>query len=203
MELDELKNIWQQASKESISSQIVHDDELSLMIRRKSKDAVSKLKRNMVLESILGLLFFPFFTYIILLPNVASLHKYICGILFLVTAITLGFFWFEYRRLERFDTNVDLMTSLRSTVKQLSKFIRIYLIFNYILLFPMMFYGSLVGLEVSGNEIAPKYLIINAIVTILISPLGYWWVKFYLRKVYQQHLEKLRNCLTELEESIE
>ncbi len=203
MELDELKNIWQLASQESISSQIVQKEELSLMIKRKSKDALSKLKRNMVIESILSLLCFPFFIYIILLPDIAVFHKYVCGILFVVTAIILGFFWVEYRIIQNFDANVDLITSLKSTVQQLSKFIRIYLIFNCILLLPMMFYGSIVGLETSGLEISSNFLLINGLVTILISPLGYWWVKFSLKKVYQQHLEKLKNCLAELEESID
>lgn len=203
MELDELKNIWQKTSQESISSQIVQKEELSLMIKGKSKDALSKLKRNMVIESILSLLCFPFFIYIILLPDIAVFHKYVCGILFVVTAIILGFFWVEYRIIQNFDANVDLITSLKSTVQQLSKFIRIYLIFNCILLLPMMFYGSIVGLETSGLEISSNFLLINGLVTILISPLGYWWVKFYLKKVYQQHLEKLKNCLAELEESID
>lgn len=199
MELDELKNIWQQASNESISSQIIQKEELSFMIKGKSSDILTKLKRNLLLESILCLLCFPAFVYVIFVAEVENYHRYVCSVLFFITLGILVAFWFEYRSLQKFDANTDLITSLKSTVTQLTKFTNIYMIFNYLLLFPMLLYGSVVGIEITGQELTSTFLIVNSIV---ISPLGYWWLKYYIRKVYQQHLDKLKNCLSELEENI-
>ncbi|MEA5401874.1 hypothetical protein VB776_03030 [Arcicella sp. DC2W] len=198
MELDELKYIWQQTSLESISSQVIGNDEFLAMMKGKSNAVITKLKRNLILEILVSILFLPVFLYFIFFTDVAIFHKYVCSILIFTTVATLVIFWVEYRSLQAFETRLDLITSLKITVKQFSKFIRIYMIINYILLFPMMFYGLIVGLELNGETLSLKFLLIY---TIIISPLGYFWIKFYIRKVYGQHLDKLKNCLAELAET--
>ncbi len=198
MELDELKNIWQQTSLENMSAQVIENDEFSMMMKGKSNDVIARLKKNMMFEFIISILFIPIFLYFIFFTDIAVFHKYVCSTLIFTTVATLVVFWFEYRSLQAFETRLSLITSLRITVEQFSKFVRIYLIINYVLLFPMMFYGMVVGVELTGQELSLTFLIG---ITVITSPLGYFWVKFYIRKVYGQHLDKLKSCLAELEES--
>jgi len=200
MELDELKNIWQQTSLESMSSQVIENDEFSMMMKGKSNDVIARLKKNMMFEFSISILFIPIFLYFIFFTDIPVFHKYICSILTFTTIVTLAVFWFEYRSLQAFETRLSLITSLRITVEQCSKFILIYMIINYVLIFPMMFYGMVVGVELTGQELSLTFLIA---ITVITSPLGYFWVKFYIRKVYGQHLDKLKSCLAELEESID
>jgi len=71
MELDELKNIWQQTSLESISSQVIGNDEFLAMMKGKSNATIAKLKRNLTLEILVSILFLPVFLYFIFFTNVA------------------------------------------------------------------------------------------------------------------------------------
>jgi hypothetical protein len=67
-----------------------------------------------------------------------------------------------------------------------------------------MFYGSVMGNELIKYFLNPRYeisltgLIIN---TVFISPIGYFYMRFIIKKLYGEHLQKLKQLLTELEQN--
>ena len=68
---------------------------------------------------------------------------------------------------------------------------------------PMGFYGyiacSQLGHYLTGrnHEITPTELIIAGCFN---APIGYFYMKFIIKKLYGEHLQKLKQLLTELEQ---
>jgi len=72
------------------------------------------------------------------------------------------------------------------------------------LLIPLVFYGSLMGNELikyyvnSRHETSITRLIIS---TIFVIPIGYFYMEYIIKKLYGEHLQKLKQLLTELEQN--
>ena len=66
-----------------------------------------------------------------------------------------------------------------------------------------MFYGSVMGNELikyflnHRYEISLTRLIIN---TIFVTPIGYFYMNYIIKKLYGEHLQKLKQLLAELEQ---
>lgn len=202
MELDDLKDIWKNNPPEF---KVKDEAELARMLKGNSKSIVDKLKRSVWFELIFTI---------------------VAGVIFLVYALTLesgAFKWtsismialfvvysFYYVKklslLNRFKPGEDnLKTNIDSLIANLSSYLKFYKR-SYTILYPAYFVlGLLFGAIERGTTEFLHSLTKPSVILSLVSLavffffcstfLTTWWLK----KLYGNHLEKLKNLARELE----
>lgn len=201
MELNELKDIWK---KTGADFQPKPEAELALMLRGKSKSVVTKLKRSVWFE-----LIFTFVSGVVLLlyaltlPG-GSLKWTSVSILLLLTAYCF-YFIKKLIVLNRFNNaDENLKASLTNLIETLISYLRFYKL-SYTILYPVYFVLALVfvglerGLDELLNIMSKAQTIINLIVVAAIFYISSaWFVKWYLKKLYGRHVDKLTDLLNDL-----
>ncbi len=204
MELDDLKHIWQQNQDSSIPQLVIDNKKVMEMTRQKSKDVMTKLRKNLDFDIIVSSLFIPPLIWVLFQKNIATYHKYIAGFFIVYIFVSLYFYWKEIKSFKELNLNNDLLSTLKFTEQKFSERVRSLVIYNNVAAIPMGFYGyiacSQLGHYVTNNnhEITPTELIIVGCFNAMIS---YFYMKFIIKKLYGEHLQKLKQLLTELEES--
>ena len=215
MELENLKILWKDNFADSLIEQQFSREELMKMLRAKSSDAIEKIKRSIRNETLILLICLPF--YIV----TAIFHPTLLGRVFCwaFTILMLPFFyflWLKYQEMQRFYTaHQDLKTALSQTVRTLGKGLRLSFLINTALMPFVLPLGGYVGFtwslppesmtrlwnKFSLGAVHPGVWVLLALVVfggsfLLGIPYVKWWIKCF----YGKHLEKLKACLSELEE---
>jgi hypothetical protein len=201
MELDELKNIWQQAQQEIPRFQNVDNEEITLIIQKKSKAISDKLRRNLDIDMAVCILFIPPLLYVITWSDFAIYHKFVAFFFLIYTFMSLIYYFRVIKLYQEIDLKNDLLTTLKFTVKQFSKQIKTLTLYNQITVIPVMFYGTMVGNQLISwltNRHTTSFsgMIISAVI---VTPIGYFYTKYIINAFYGKHLKNLKKHLAELE----
>lgn len=203
MELDDLKHIWQHNQALSINQQVIDNEKVMKMTRQKSKDLMTKLRKNLDFDALVSSIFIPPLIYVLFVKNIATYHKYIAGFFIIFTFVGLFYYWKEIKSYRELNLKNDLLSSLKFTEEKFSQRVKIFVIFNNILIIPLMFYGTVIGNKFITYNNDPHYetsIITLVVATILITPIGYFYMRFVIKKLYGNHLQKLKQLLIELEQ---
>jgi hypothetical protein len=204
VELDDLKHIWQQNQELSNNPQDIDNEKVMEMTRQKSKDLMAKLRANLDFDAIVSCLFIPPLIYVLFVKNIATYHKYVAGFFIVYIFVSLYYYWREIKSYKKLNLKNDLFSMLKFTEEKFSQRVKVNIIFSNILLIPLMFYGSVMGNELikyflnHRYEISLTRLIIN---TIFVTPIGYFYMDYIIKKLYGKHLQKLKQLLAELEQN--
>jgi hypothetical protein len=204
VELDDLKHIWQQNQALAINQQEIDNEKVMEMTRQKSKDLMTKLRKNLDFDALVSSLFIPPLIYVLFVKNIAIYHKYIAGFFIIFTFVGLLYYWKEIKSYKELNLKNDLLSSLKFTEEKFSQRVRIFVIYNNILILPLVFYGTVIG-----NEFITYHMNIRqdtsittlVVSTIFITPIGYFYMRFVVKKLYGNHLQKLKKLLAELEQN--
>jgi cation transport ATPase len=201
MELDELKNLWK---KSDVSFPQKGEAELATMLRGQSKSVVDKLKRSvwfeMIFTLIAGLILL---VYSFTLANGAL--KWTC-VSILVVFVAYTFYYIKkLMLLNKFNSlNENLKVSLESLISSLTGFLKFYKR-SYTILYPVYFCVALMFVAIErGIEnfidvlMKPKTLIFLFVVAGIFYLSSTWLVNWFLKKLYGNHLEKLKAMLAEI-----
>jgi hypothetical protein len=202
MELDDLKSIWNQSKPGFETKQ---EEEIASMIKGRSNSIISKLKRSVWFELI--------FTIIcglglgvcaLMLENGAMMWTIISLIVLFVSY--LFYYVKKIILLNQFDSSSE---NLKNSLQHLFNRLTTYLTFykrSYAILYPVYFcLGILFGALERGMDdflhhmSQPKtilYLVLLAGVFFVCTVLITNW---YLKKLYGNHLDKLKELLNELQ----
>lgn len=208
MDFDEIKNVWKNTIKdEKLLNK--EDIEARLLIKSKSNTALNKIKRNYRIELYSGgimALFFISWMFI----NLSNNYKLILvpvttvffGLLFSVT-------WRNYRKVSRVKISSEkLKPALKQTIQDIQKYVNFnksnftkYLLLPFAICFGMIV-GLFMGLEgESITEVLSVYEIIKIGITLVVlSALFIPISQYYNKRMYNQHLSELKQCLKEFEE---
>ena len=201
MELDDLKHIWQQNQELSVTQQVIDNEKVMKMTRQKSKDLMTKMRANLNLDAVVSSMFIPPLIYILFVKNIATYHKYIAGFFIVYTFVGLYYYLKEIKSYKELNLKNDLLSTLKFTEEKFSQRVKSLVIYNNILVVPLMFYGSILGAEIAqyrGSNFQPT--IIELILsTIIMTPISYFYMQFIIKKLYGENLEKLKQLHTELE----
>jgi hypothetical protein len=199
MELDELKNIWNNAG-----FQRKNDAELLAMLKGNSKSIIEKLKKSVWFE-----LIFTFIAGILLLLYALTLPS---GALKWISVSILGlcvFYSFFYIQkllmLARFNPAEDnLRASLQKLEANLSSYLKFYRR-SYTILYPVYFvlgllYGAIErGMDEFLNTVSKPAVIAYLLgVAALFLMISTWFANWYFRKLYGNHLQSLRTLLVDI-----
>jgi hypothetical protein len=202
MELEELRSIWK-SSKPGFQPK--DESEIASMLTGRSLSIIDKLKRSVWFELIftlvssLGLL-----VYALTLPSgdlkwtsIAILAMCLAYIIYYIKKIIL---------LNRFDpAKENIRANLVSLIEKLTGYLRFYRR-SYTILYPVFFVvGLLFGGLARGadaffeNLLKPRTIIYLAIMAVVLYLLTSWLVNWYLKKLYGNHLEKLKSLLNDIQ----
>lgn len=201
MELDDLKHIWQQNQELSIMQEVIDNEKVIEMTRQKSKDLMTKLRANLDFDAVVSSMFIPPLIYVLFVKNIATYHKYIAAFFIVYTFVGLYYYLKEIQSYKALNLKNDLLSTLKFTEEKFSQRVKLLVIYNNILVVPLMFYGSILGAEIAqyrGSNFQPT--IIELIFsTIVLTPISYLYMQFIIKKLYGENLEKLKQLHIELE----
>jgi|GEM_PF-553470 len=202
MELDELRNIWQKNPAGFIPKD---EEEIARMMRgNSSRSIVDKLKRSVWFELIftivagMGLLAYAFSL------RDGALKWTSISILILFVAYPV-YYIKKLALLNRFNPDDHLRANLEKLIDNLTSYLRFYLR-SYSTLYPVYFLLALVflALEKGSEQFFESLSDLKTIgYLIFLAALFYFMSKsftnWYLKKLYGNHLEKLKSLLRELD----
>lgn len=204
MELDQLKQMWGEiATDKNVSS----DEEIQAMLRKKSKSPIAKMKRNLFIEMIV----------VVVLYGVTIADYFIrykgamlsIAWIMLATFFLYMFYYIRKRKLlyEMECISCEVKSNLQLQLRTLVKYIRLYLIIGT-LLFPVimiimsvvLFFYSVEMQELPKQTPFLPFLAVVSIIALLLTIPLYFLNKWYVRKLYGQHADKLKAIVNEMSE---
>jgi hypothetical protein len=208
MELDQLKNIWQ---KESVPGK--GSEQVLPMLSRRSNNPIARMKRNLLSELISIIVLYGF----TIIYYALAFRGRMSEVSWFMIAIALFFFVYYYRKNKLLNemecVSCKVKSNLQRQVNMLEKYIRFYLLAGTALIpLTILFFSIILYLK---SPVLPSTVFfpgkgypvwetcITWIVVILISTLlAFYLNKWYVRKLYGKHIQKLKELLAEMEEVI-
>lgn len=202
MELDDLKDIWKKSGPEFRAK---NTDELALMLKGRSTSIVDKLKRSVWFELIFtfaaGLLLL---VYALTLPSGALKWT---SLSILVPFVAYTFYYFKkLSLLRRFNPGSEnLKTHIDGLIVSLNSLLKFYRR-SYAILYPVYFVLALVfgAIERGTTDffeaiVKPAMILYLLLLAVIYYFLSTSFANWYLKKLYGNHLEKLKSLAHELE----
>jgi len=205
MELDDLRRQWQQPEA---APPPLTPDQLTALLSQRSNGLVDKMRRNAryeVLFTAVVAMAMP-----ILLPFAHNfLQRAQAMSLLLLALLMLGYY---YRKLALLHRMAEPAGHVRGSLQQLGAGLRGLLQFNYRLTLAMVPASLLLiyGVTVGGELLRPggarlKLLLILGLALLATGLLLHWAAakatRWYLQRLYGQHLDRLEGLLRELDEA--
>ena len=201
-ELDDLKSIW----KQQAGFEAKNERELLQMMGKSSNTIISKLKRSVWFELIFTVAcIFILGMYTTTIPHGALMWT-ILSLLVLLISYTL-YYVKKIMLLNQYDSSTDnLKANLRHLLERLDAYMKFYKR-SYAILYPVFFVlGLLFGALESGFDRfihkfdSPLYTASFIILSIIFMVGVYTITNWYLKKLYGNHIEKLRTILDDLKD---
>jgi hypothetical protein len=206
MELEDLKNIWKKQDSNFVPR---NELEIAAMLKGTSKSIIAKLKRSVWFElafTLIGGL--ALFIYALTLPDGALKWTSIS-----IPVIFVGYSIYYVKKLmllNDFDpAGVNIRENIEKLVHNLSTYLHFYKR-SYTVLYPVYFILGIVFrvLEVGTSRVIelltqPKTIASLTVVAIVFYFTSTWFVDWLLKKLYGNHLNKLKGLLRDLHEKQE
>ncbi len=198
-ELDDLKSIWKQSGFEAKG-----EKEIALMLKKKSDTLITKLKRSVWFELILTIVCIVVMGgYVITLKSGALLWT-ILSLLVLLIIYTL-YYIKKIILLNRHDhPDKSLIENLTHLLNRLDDYMKFYQR-SYAILYPSffalgLFFGALeTGFERFIHKFSnPLYSFSVVLLSIIFMAGVYKITDWYLKKLYGNHIDKLKSILDDL-----
>lgn len=205
MELDDLKGAWKQQTQQT-ANKLLSDDELLAMIHSKATNSIDSLKRSVLFELWSTVLFL----IVCMVVGFATADQSMRQISMIAVFLSCGFGYYYFKKLSLLkNLNVESMPikeTLTNLIIQFEKFLWFYR-WGYNILIPLaLFAGAFAGLKASTEKdviqiISDIRLWITLIAILVpIAVLFNFGMKWYLKKLYGNHLSRLRSILSELQD---
>ncbi len=199
MELDNIKEAWQAHEVKKIPGD---NDEIRRMLNKKSKSPIAKMKKNLLWEMIVIVVLY---TIGILYYIVADHGRYweLALMLFLVAVLFMYYYYRKNKLLNEMEcVACEVKSNLERQVSTLDKYLRLYFIAGT-LLTPIAYFttGLVVLYKTPGvGNISAKGISWFVGSGIGLTVMIYFANKWYVNKLYGQHVKKLKNLLQQMDE---
>lgn len=202
MELDDLKSIWKQ---DKPGFEPKKEEEIASMIKGRSNSIISKLKRSVWFELIFTIICGVGLGICALLLERGALMWTIISLIVLFVSY-LFYYVKKIILLNQFDSSSEnLKNSLQHLFDRLTTYLNFYKR-SYAILYPVYFclgllFGAMErGLDDFLHHISqPKTILYLAVLAGLFFACTIWITNWYLKKLYGNHLVKLKELLNELQ----
>lgn len=207
VELDDLKNIWSKNITNDVVKNNLEQEQIRLLLKNKSNDIIEKIRKNVLIEIVLFFVCLCIITMVTIYFNnkeVTVLSGIVIGFIFIPY---LFYYIKKYREIKNnLFYHQDIKTNLQNMIVLLQKYLNIYfygsllltpitgVLSGYAILYEMKALGFLLYFDMFNKAVFIGILAFAALLSLLSYPL----MKWYIHKLYGQHLEKLKDCLNEL-----
>lgn len=207
MELDQLKEMWGNVGAKQNSTS---EEELQTLLRKKSKSPITKMKRNLFVEllAIAVLYIFAILHYFLQYSGGMRLNAW------LLVVIGVLYLFYYQRKLKLLNSMecvaCEVKSNLKTQLKTLEKYIRFYLLAGTALFpFAMIVTGFIVffnapeiskGATVPSGSDAKIFAVLLVLISAVLTVPMYFLNKWYVRKLYGQHVERLKAIVEEMNE---
>jgi hypothetical protein len=197
MELDDLKQLWQQQPTEQPADTAA----LQQMLLQRSKGPIARIRRNLNRE-----LWAVLVTYILAIGFYvfADRARYWNVVLLLVCiAVLFILYYIKKRRLLKAMENVSgqVKNTMERQVQLLGKYVRFYFVSGTIGT-PLTFFLALIMVKAG----MPQGIVYSEFFTwplgigmLVLTVISYFLNKWYVNKLYGKHVEKLKQLISQLE----
>ena len=205
MELDQLKKIWQQES-----AQGKEDEQLLLLLGKRSNNPIARMKRNLLMELISIIILYGS----MIIYYAYAFHGTMSEVSWFMVAIALFFFVYYYRK-NRLLNKMECLTcqvrsNLQRQVSTLEKYVKFYLVAGTAIApLAIFFFGWLIYIKFPGKarsvfnplgvhplwETITAWTIVWSIYRNHLLP-----EQMVCSKLYGKHIQKLKELLAELNE---
>lgn len=201
-ELNELKKIWDRSFQKEPDAP--DREKLYELVRRQSSGPVGKLKKSLRIEIGAILIAIPMLIAI-MFKLTEPYFLFNTGALIAVFSGTLVYYFHNLKRLEKIwnQSQENLRQSIRSTLMLVKFFRKVYFWLNLIL-FPFgIYFGYIIGFGLGSDgrkvtslpffENLPFLIALSFIGLIVVTLFGlfYIFMKWYVKKLYDVHINKL------------
>lgn len=193
MDIDNLKSTWQ--ALQTQPEPVFKDEQIRKLLQGKANDSLSKIKRSILIEGTLTL-----FVGIIFILNKHWFYSpLIIPYLLFVLTLCLAWYTFQYYKIRKIDLQNNLKKTLQQLIKTLDLYLKVYL------------YGSLaLGLfasilplfwtNVTLDSLTLTKTVLIAGGAIIFIPTYYFVTKWYIKNLYGNYVNELKEELKELED---
>lgn len=193
MNIDDLKSTWQALHQKEEA--ILQSEQIKQLLKGKAKGSIYKIKRSIILEASATLLLTLLFAFKKEWFYAPYSYEYVLGIGF----VCVMWYIFKYWRISTVDLQNDLRNSLRSLVNALAMYLKVYFYGGLLVcllasLLPLVWSNHNTDTFIHGG------VWIALVVVAVTFPIYYLFLKWYLKKVYGNYVQELRNELKELED---
>ncbi|MGD9992005.1 MAG: hypothetical protein AB7S69_01790 [Salinivirgaceae bacterium] len=200
-DLDNLKDAWKSISEPGAVS-AYSADELRRMVRKRSNNELSKIRRKIILEWSVAFLLSLFLVLFVRVINPAD-TKF--ALLFIGLILAVSFIPYVKVIRLKLANHPDLKSYLTIFIDRFDRLIKQYIRMAAFLIPIAGLGGFLLGFHSAAQEEWPVFfenlnLILLLLFVALISFCGYWLQKRYFRWIYGKNIQRLRQCLDDLNE---
>ena len=206
MDIEKLKGSWKKYTSSLSNMDYKDEEDLKKILIRRSQKSLKILRRNFFIEAGLNILIVPLILVFILSTDFADkpFNLIFSGFVVLILIVFLYYLYRSYKNIYRYEYHgLHLKDKLKEQIARLEKFIKDYYIFLYFTYFMALVLGLFSELPEDIGSFLIRFGIGIALGLGLFFLVLRPFAKFYIRKLYGYHLKSLKNCLAELEDSID
>lgn len=210
MELDELK--YQLNQKLATDHASRSNADISVLLKKKTHSVIGKLKRSLIFEMVLCILFFVAMLYVCFVTDYWSIRLYFGVFAVLIFLMTFVLYYLYRRTNELSDSDRPIKNNLQTLVSLLEEFVKRYFQFTMALL-PVCFMFSMILSYVDPVEIPQiekfsvkvftsrwQVSVFLGLYMITLAVSVYYFTKWYLKKLYGNYLNELKQYIAELDQ---
>ena len=210
MDLDELK--YQLKNKLSTDHAGRSDEDIASLLNKKTGSIVGKLKKNLWMEILFGLLVVIVFLYIGIWSKYNYLRIYF-SVFGILSAVFVGLLIYLLHRTTLLsNTTLPVKGNLQTIVNIIEEFMKRYFQFTMVLI-PVCVIFSFI-LAYNDPQLIPdvdrlarsyyshvwKMIFFGIVYMALLTVVIYYFTKWYLRKLYGKYISQLKECIEDLKE---
>ena len=210
MELDELK--YQLNQKLATDHASRSNADISALLKKKTHSVISKIKRSLIIEMVLCILFFAAMLYVCFITDYLSIRVYF-GVFTVLTILMTFVLYYLYRRTDTLsNSDQPIKANLQTLVGLLEEFVKRYFQFTMALL-PVCFMFSMILSYADPVEIPEiekfsvkvftarwQVMLFLGVYMIVLAISVYYFTKWYLKKLYGNYLNELKQYIAELDQ---
>lgn len=201
MDLDNLKQVWKD---QHVTVDPTREDQLQSILQKKSRSPIAKMKRNLLWELILVIVLY---SIVIIYYTIADQGRFreISIVLAAVAIIFLVYYYKKKKLLNEMEcVTCEVRSNLQRQVLVLEKYVKFYYIAGSIVAAIAYFVAGLIVLKknvyfnLSKSNDIWIFVVIGVVLTVALFFLNKW----YVNKLYGQHVNRLKNLLDQTDETL-
>lgn len=193
MDIDNLKSTWQ--ALQTQPEPVLENEQIRKLLRGKANDSISKIKRSILIEAA-----FVVVLSVFLMFNQQWFYSpFVIPYLGFVMVLSLIWYTFKYLKIRKINLQENLKQTLSKLISTLDLYLKVYL-YGSLALGVFAAILPLLWKNVSFEDFTLTRVLLIVISALVAVPAYYFVIKWYIKNLYGNYVEELKEELKELED---